>query len=134
MGKTAVYFEEAQRLYIQEGKTHPEIARQIPVSERTIQRWSKLNDWPEKRKEYLNSQKHFSEILKELQQKLAEAALKDPNPQNIYALCRIIAVVKPSSAVELRNIEKEETESKKKNPEEMKKIIDETLENYYGIK
>jgi len=43
-------------------------------------------------------------------------------------------VLKPSAAVELRQIEKEEAEAKKKSPEEVQKIVQETLENYYGVK
>ena len=43
-------------------------------------------------------------------------------------------MLKPSAAVELRQIEKEEAEAKKKSPEEVQKIVQETLENYYGVK
>ena len=72
--------------------------------------------------------------MEELKYKLAVATLKDPNPQNVYALCRIIAVLKPSAAVELRQLKKEEAEARKKSPEEVQKIIQEVLENYYGVK
>jgi len=135
MGKMAAYYEEAQRLFVQEGKTLSEIAQILKdVSERTLARWSSEGEWMRKRKEYLRSEEHFSQILQELKYKLAVAALSDPNPQTIYALCRVIAVLKPSAAVELRQLEKEEAEGKRKSPEEIQRIIAETLENYYGIK
>ena len=135
MGKMAAYYEEARRMFVQEGKTISEIARELKdVSERTLQRWSAEGEWAEKRKEYIIKERKLNDILEELKYKLAIVTLDDPNPQNVYALCRIIAVLKPSAAVELRQIEKEEAEAKKKSPEEVQKIVQETLENYYGVK
>ena len=135
MGKMAAYYEEARRMFVQEGQTISEIARELKdVSERTLQRWSAEGEWAEKRKEYIIKERKLNDILEELKYKLAIVTLDDPNPQNVYALCRIIAVLKPSAAVELRQIEKEEAEAKKKSPEEVQKIVQETLENYYGVK
>jgi len=135
LGKMAAYYEEARRMFVQEGKTISEIARELKdVSERTLQRWSAEGEWAEKRKEYIIKERKLNDILEELKYKLAIVTLDDPNPQNVYALCRIIAVLKPSAAVELRQIEKEEAEAKKKSPEEVQKIVQETLENYYGVK
>lgn len=71
-------------------------------------------------------------MLNELKKKLALRALEDPEPQNIYALCRIVAVLKPSAAVELKKIEEEE--KRKKTPDELKKALSLTLEEVYGIK
>jgi len=131
----AAYYEEARRMFVQEGQTISEIARELKdVSERTLQRWSAEGEWAEKRKEYIIKERKLNDILEELKYKLAIVTLDDPNPQNVYALCRIIAVLKPSAAVELRQIEKEEAEAKKKSPEEVQKIVQETLENYYGVK
>jgi len=135
LGKMAAYYEEARRMFVQEGQTISEIARELKdVSERTLQRWSAEGEWAEKRKEYIIKERKLNDILEELKYKLAIVTLDDPNPQNVYALCRIIAVLKPSAAVELRQIEKEEAEAKKKSPEEVQKIVQETLENYYGVK
>jgi len=136
LAKMAAYYEEAERLFVQEGLSLREIARRLggEVSESTLARWSVGGDWMRKRKEYLRSEEHFAQVLQELKHKLALAALEDPNPQNVYALCRVIAVLKPSAAVELRQLEKEEAEGRRKSPEEIQRIIAETLESYYGIK
>jgi len=135
MGKLAAYYEEAKRMFVQEGKTLSEISGELTdVSERTIQRWSSENDWPQKRKEFIVNEKKVADILKELQYKLAIAALDDPNPQKVYALCRVIAVLKPPAALELKRLEQEEKDAQKASPEEMEKKIREMIEDIYGIK
>jgi transposase len=132
MGKRAALFEEAKRLYVQEGKTLAAIAEQIQVSQQTLVKWKAEGEWESWRAKYIKSEEHFSDVLNELKKKLVLKALEDPAPQNVYALCRIVAVLKPSAAVELRKIEEEE--KKKSSPEDMKRALDMTLEELFGIK
>ena len=133
MGKRAAYYEEAMRLFVQQGKSLSEIATALPVSARTLATWSNDGNWSRRRGEYLSSEKHFNTILNELKLKLALKASEDPDPQNIYALCRIVAVLKPSAAVELRQLEKEEKENAAMTAEEKLVRIKEALNTVYGI-
>jgi DNA-binding XRE family transcriptional regulator len=132
MGKKAGLFEEAKRLYVQEGLTLATIAQKIQVSQQSLVKWKAEGEWENWRAKYIKSEDHFSDVLNDLKKKLVLKALEDPAPQNIYALCRIVAVLKPSAAVELKKIEEEE--KKKSSPEDMKKALDMTLEEIYGIK
>lgn len=132
MGKKAALFEEAKRLYVQEGKTLAAIFEQLNVSQQTLVKWKQEGDWETWRMNYIRSEEHLDQVLNELKKKLALKALEDPQPQNIYALCRIVAVLKPAAAVELRKIEEEER--KKTTPEEAKKALAQTLEELYGVK
>jgi hypothetical protein len=132
MGKKAGLFEEAKRLYVQEGKTLVIIATQLQVSQQTLVKWKAEGEWESWRAKYVKSEEHFSDVLNDLKKKLAMRALEDPQAQNIYALCRIIGVLKPSAAIELRRIEEEE--KKKASPEELKKALSMALEEIYGIK
>lgn len=70
--------------------------------------------------------------MNELKKTLAEKTKLEPNPQNIYALCRIIAATKPYSALELKKMEGEE--KKEISPQERETILKEALESVYGIK
>ena len=133
MGKRAAYYEEAMRLFTQQGKTLAEIAAMLPVSTRSLAKWSTEGNWPKRRMEYLSSEQHFTDILNELKLKLALQAQEDPDPQNIYALCRIVAVLKPAAAVELRRLEKEEKENATLTAEEKLARIQEALSSVYGI-
>jgi len=61
MGKMDVYYLEAQRMYVNEGKTLAEISRVLKISEKTLSKWKnagkKLGQptWDEMRKKYLIS-------------------------------------------------------------------------------
>lgn len=132
MGKKAALFEEAKRLYVQEGKTLAAISEQLQVSQQSLVKWKQEGEWETWRTQYVRSEEHFDGVLNELKKKLAMKALEDPQPQNIYALCRIVAVLRPSAAVELRKIEEEE--KNKASLEKKERTLKETLEEGFGVK
>ncbi|GAB62663.1 MAG: hypothetical protein DWB56_14840 [Candidatus Jettenia sp.] len=55
MSKFEAYYDEAERLYVKEGKTQREISELLGISEKTVSLWSVKGDWVRKRKEYLVS-------------------------------------------------------------------------------
>ena len=133
MGKEAALVEEASRLYIQEGLTLAEIARRLPVAQRTLERWSTHYEWPRRRRQYMASEQTLSEMVDRLKKRLALMALdENADPQKIYALCRVVAVLKPPAQAELKKIEEEE--GQKQSPEELQALVAQVLETEYGIK
>lgn len=132
MGKFAALYDEAERLYVQDGKTLEDIKKTLQVSTKTLSQWKKDGEWDEQRKRYLKSERHFKDILHELKHKLAVKALESMNPQDVYALVRVVAASKPYIDVELKKIE--EDEKKGMSKEDMKRLAEEILESEYGIK
>ena len=53
MGKYELYGAQAERMYVQEGKTLEQIKEILQVSLPTLSDWSKKCDWPKKRAEKL---------------------------------------------------------------------------------
>jgi hypothetical protein len=136
----AALFEEAERLFVQEGLSLAEIGRRIDVTPVTMSRWKKQGDWDTRRARYLASERHFIDIMHQIKKHLAEKVLddlQDPDadkntiPQSIYALSRMMAAVKPYSAAELKKLEEEE--KKELTPVERERIIKETIKDIYGI-
>ncbi|MDY7036744.1 MAG: hypothetical protein SV375_11360, partial [Thermodesulfobacteriota bacterium] len=78
MGKKAALFEEAQRMYVQEGATLEEISRRLDVSVTSLSIWKNEGMWQEARMRYLKSEQHFSGLMEELKSKLVIRALENP--------------------------------------------------------
>ncbi|MDP8256451.1 MAG: hypothetical protein P9M14_11945 [Candidatus Alcyoniella australis] len=133
MGKTAAWYDEAQTLFVREGHSLAEISRRVGVSATTLSKWKAKGDWERLRKRYLASEKHFALGLAELKNKLLNLALadEDPDPQKVYALAKIMAASQPYTNRELKKLEEDEKE--KRSPEQLKELLQETLQRYYGI-
>lgn len=65
MGKEAIYYDEAERLYTY-GRTLEEIAGILPVSIASLSRWKRKGDWETKRKAALASTRTVAESLREV--------------------------------------------------------------------
>lgn len=60
MGKKAALFEEAKRLYVQEGQTLASVGQKLGVSQQTLVGWKAEGDWEAWRAKFLKSEEHFS--------------------------------------------------------------------------
>lgn len=92
MGKTALYFEESQRLFVREGFALDTIVSMLgnKVSRKTLFNWKKDGDWDEKRKKHIEQNKDTRDQLKRIVDITLERAEKDPTPKNLLALLRAI--------------------------------------------
>jgi hypothetical protein len=96
MAKKHLYYDEAERLYCVEQLTFEEVAKRMPVSERTLRSWGSEGEWDNKRKGYFESRRLFHEELYNLGRLLVQslnadlAAGNEINPRRINALARII--------------------------------------------
>lgn len=121
MAKTAIYFDEAQRLYVNEGLSLDAIVGILAnkVSRKTLYNWKVQGEWDTKRKNYLKDTKDLQEDLLELAKLTIKEAKANPTPHNIYAMSKAIAALKSYQGVKL--IEEETT------PQERKGLTEETV-------
>ena len=135
MAKDAALVEEATRLFVEEGLPLTEISELLPdVSERTLAAWSTKYNWSERRARYRQQNHDLDAYVSKIKLRLAEALMtEEPEPQLIYALTKGLAVLKPSAALELRKIEKEERDSSTLSPEEKREKVKQAIEGVYGI-
>ncbi len=126
MAKAAIYFEEAQRLYVQEGLSLDTIANILggKVSRKTLYNWKVAGDWDTKRKNYLKDTEDIQNQLIQLFRTMLKEALKNPSAQNVNAVLRTAGAIKLWQGVK---VIKEETEGKETNLKDLLKAISETI-------
>ncbi len=123
MAKLALYFDEAQRLYVQEGLSLDAIVNILggKVSRKTLYNWKVKGDWDTKRKQYLKDTEDLYEQLLKLAKLTLKEALNNPTPHNIYAVMKAVGALKAWQGVK---IIEEEIESQ----EQTKSVKDKILE------
>jgi prophage antirepressor-like protein len=52
-GKKAIFFTQAEQMYVEDGLTMAAIAKVLPVATRTLSTWKKEGNWEDKRRTYL---------------------------------------------------------------------------------
>lgn len=98
--KKQMLAETAANLYIEKFMTLETIAKQLNVSERTLQRWKTEDNWNEKRSEYLKSNTTFQEDLYSFGKKLLDSIMSDMSngkkvePSRLYTVTKIINMLK----------------------------------------
>jgi transposase-like protein len=81
--------ERAEELYIVDGLTFEEVARETDISVSQLKAWSTAERWREKRNEYRDARKNVRSTVMQLRQQLAKDALANPDPQKIFAFIRL---------------------------------------------
>ena len=98
--KKQILAESASNLYIEKFMTLETIAKQLNVSERTLQRWKTEGNWNEKRSEYLKSNTTFHEDLYSFGKRLLDSIMSDMSngkkvePSRLYTVTKIINMLK----------------------------------------
>jgi len=135
MAKAAALVDEATRLYVEEGFSIAEIAGELKgVSQRTLEGWCAKYDWPERRSRRRHQENELDDYVRKIKLRLAGLLMEDEiDPQLIYALRSGLAVLKPSTAVELRKLDQEEKDMQTMSPEEKREKVKEAIEAIYGI-
>lgn len=120
----------AEKLYMLEGKTLIEIARQIGKSEKTVRNWKEKYGWDAKKAEYLNSIRNLPQqlyedycaVMKSIRDDLANG--REIASQRYNLASKLFDQIPKAAEVEkaARGID-----SKKTDPEEFRKIMREEL-------
>jgi len=135
MGKTALYYEDAQRLFVREGFSLDAIVGMLgkKVSRKTLYNWKTDGEWENKRKKHLEQNKETKVQLKNLVDITLQNAEAEPTPKNILALLRSIQAYESYGGIKLQ-IESTGEESKKPGQNQYSPEVIEMIKGMYGLK
>lgn len=139
MAKKALYYDEAERLYVMEHIPFDSIAKQLDVSEKTLRNWAQDGQWQEKRAELerdtgaLHSKlyKLANTLTDSVQNAIAEG--REVPSHQLYTLTRILDKLQ-----KLRQYEEtagsEEAAGKKSAGQLSQKTIERIEQDIFGIR
>lgn len=132
MAKKALYFNEAERLYVVEQCTIAEIASRLKLNEKTVRLWKEEGDWERKRAQFLKEKQLLSEELFVFARKLAHSIMSDwekgekVDAGRLYALTRLLPLILKTRDFELS------LEQGKKEEVNIEEIIKKALSSALG--
>lgn len=137
--KKQILADSAAKMYIEKFMTLENIAKQLDVSERTLQRWKSEGNWDEKRFKLIQAKTTFHEDLCEFGKTLLDSIKADMQngekvePSRMYTLTKIMNMLKNIKTYEDKvsegNLMPKATKSKEISPD----IIREIEEKILGI-
>ena len=98
--KKHVLAETAAKLYTEKFMTLESIAKQLNVNERTLRRWKSVDNWENKRFEYIKSKTTFHEDLYNFGRTLLDTIKADISngqrvaPSRLHTVTKIITLLK----------------------------------------
>jgi hypothetical protein len=103
VGKLALYYDEAERLYVREGFALDTIVGMLGknVARKTLFNWKRDHDWEGKRKKYISQTKDMYDEIIEITKLTIKEAKTNPTPHNIYAMSKAIAALKQYQGVKV---------------------------------
>ena len=81
--------ERAEELYVIDGMTLEEVAKETGIPERTVQHWSAEDKWKARQKEYQNAASDIRRYTRLTKLKLIKAAMTSLDPQQVYAFAAL---------------------------------------------
>lgn len=79
----------AEDLFVAEGLTLEDVARETGVPDSTVKRWSTDSNWVRLREEYLTRKRALKEKLDALRVNWMEKAMKSEDPQVLFAVFKL---------------------------------------------
>jgi transposase-like protein len=84
--------ERAEELYVVDGLTFDQVAKETGVSVTQLKNWSGAEGWRDKREEYRVNKQSIRSTVTKLRKKLALDALSHSDPQKVFAFIRLEAL------------------------------------------
>ena len=137
--KKHVLAETAIKLYTEKFMTLESIAKQLNVNERTLRRWKSVDNWENKRLEYIKSKTTFHEDLYNLGRTLLESIKTDISngervePSRLHTITKIMTLLKNVKTYEDKVLNDKHTPKKANHREISPEIIREIEEKILGI-
>lgn len=78
--------EQAEELYITDGRTYDDVARATGIAVQTLKKWGAAEGWPDRRREYRETLGEIKRNTVLLRKRLLAKALKTLNPQDVFAI------------------------------------------------
>jgi hypothetical protein len=106
--------EEARELFVEHGFSIESIRNVLKssVSRKTLYNWKKEDGWDEKRKWHLKKTESLKDDIYELTRQAVEQAKADPSARTLFAVAKMVGVLKQLQTVKLPNEEKEDNKPK----------------------
>ena len=129
MGKIEEYGILAEKYYVEEQQTLLQISKRLNISDKTLYRWKRDNNWEQKRQKFLSSQYNCYSSLQELLLYLSKDALEKIKAGEIPEAASLNFIAKMSEKMpKIKALH--ETKSQKESCDtgtEIAKLIDEKL-------
>ena len=84
--------ERAEELYVVDGLTFEQTAKETGVSVTQLKNWSGAEGWRDKREEYRVNKQSIRSTVTKLRKQLATDALATSDPQKVFAFIRLEAL------------------------------------------
>jgi len=130
MSKLRVFYEEAQRLYVNDGFSLDAIVELLKnnVSRKTLFNWKTDHNWDEKRKKEIETTENFQVELKEIVRMAIDQYKAEPSAHNMFAIAKAISALKTLQGVRAAELpEQAGTKSTDIKPETIARIEHEIL-------
>lgn len=117
MAKKQAYYDQAEKMYIEQGVPLSGIAKKLEITEKTLGAWKTEGDWERKRAHYLKTKNSSNTELHKMIANLSRQVNDDieagnrPDPQLIYSISGLANIMLKLKTYE-DAIVKEETEKK----------------------
>lgn len=117
------HYEEAKEYFVEHGYSIPTIVKLMKgkVSRKTIYNWSNENNWEELRRKKVSRKDTLEEDLWDLTQQAIQEAKTNPDARTLFAVAKMVGVLKTLQGVKLTSDEDED-------PAKPKNITAQTLE------
>ncbi len=136
MGKTALYYEDAQRLFVREGFSLDAIVGMLgkKVSRKTLFNWKTDGGWEDKRKKHLEQNKETKDQLKNLVDLTLKNAEANPTSKNMLALLRAIQAYESYGGIQPQIEGTKDGEAKKPGQNVYTPEVIAAIKAMYGLK
>lgn len=101
--KNAALYEEAKRLYVNEGLSVDAIVELLKdkVARKTLYNWKTANNWDDQRKAYQQENENLQKEIKEIARIAIKEAKANPTPHNIYAVVKALSALKLMQGIQV---------------------------------
>ena len=73
MAKKEIYYDQAEKLFVDGGHPIERVSEILPVSKKTLYQWKQQGDWGNRKKAHLASRRNVADILRQrLEEKIGE--------------------------------------------------------------
>jgi len=133
VSKKDVFYNEAEKLYIQDQFTISEIESRLGVCEKTIRTWKAEGNWDEKKRKYLQEKSSFHEELYSFSRTLMKKIQEDweagerVDAGRLYTLTRILPMITKVKDYEDIKLTKEKNNIEKGLTEDLVKNIEKEI-------
>lgn len=133
MAKKAIYYDEAKRLFVQQGLALTAIEGMLDeqISRRQLHNWKTEGNWEAKRKKYLEEHDNLQAMALEIAKTCARNAMENPSPKNLLAFSRALSALNQKDAMAM--LSGPEPADQKKSEQDVKQLVTDAIKDIMGV-